>query len=42
MLTLRVLTELLTEFRAGQVATYVDLRKMLESVNRDVLWRIRK
>ena len=39
-LALRVLTEDRREFRQGLLATYVDLCKVFDSVNRDVLWRI--
>ena len=40
ILALRVLTERLRDFRTGLLAAYVALRKVFDSVNRDVLWRI--
>ena len=39
-LGLCVLTECLCDLRSGLSATYVDLRKALNSVNRDLLWKI--
>ena len=39
-MALRVLTERLRDFRIGLVTAYVDLRKALDTVNRDVLRRI--
>ena len=41
ILALRVLTERRREFRQGLLAAYIDLCKVLDSVNRDGLWRIR-
>ena len=40
ILALCVLAERLRDFRIGVLASYVDLRKAFDSVNRDVLWRI--
>ena len=40
ILALRVLTERRREFRQGLLATFVDLCKVFDSVNRDALWRI--
>ena len=40
ILALRVLTKHRRQFRQGLLATYVDLCKAFDSVNRDAHWRI--
>ena len=40
ILALWVLTKHTGEFQQGLLATYVDLRKAFDSVNRDTLWKI--
>ena len=40
ILALRVLTERRQEFRKGLLASYVDVCKAFDSVNRVALWRI--
>ena len=40
ILAIRVLTERLRDFRNGLLAAYVNLRKVFDLVNREVLWRM--
>ena len=40
ILALRVITEHLRDFRSGLLAAYIDLRKVFDSVNQGVVWRL--